>query len=192
MQRASDVGVSPDVVVAALEASGCLDLLTAHDASEVVKLEVTWRPRRPTIDEYARLLRREWHARRHTGVPVRRTPHSSGRAKGRRVVRRTSGCSPGRSDDPRESDDDEPPLVRLPARVPAARLVPLIRKKLEGGRTVRDLARLAGVPERRFRSILAGDQANVSWSVADAIVTHALDGPTLWLGPLADLYEMAA
>jgi hypothetical protein len=69
---------------------------------------------------------------------------------------------------------------------------PLIRRALDDGATINDLAVRAHVPARRFRSILAGDQANVSFGVADAIVTHALDGPTLWLRELSDLYGAAA
>ena len=119
-------------------------------------------------------------------APQRKTPEGARPRSSRRCI--TSGSS---RDGPRRDPDDEPPLVPLPRRVPADRLVPLTLEQLQRGRTMRDLARRAGVPERRFRSILAGDQTNVSFGVADALVTHALGGPTLWLWELADLYGAA-
>ena len=108
-------------------------------------------------------------------------------ARPRRSQHRHTSARASRDGPPREPDD-EPPLVILPRRVPADRLVPLIREQLDRGRTVRDLARLAGVPERRFRSILQGDQAKVAFSTADRLVTYALGGPTVWLDQLSDVY----
>lgn len=132
----------------------------------------------------------EWSLAQRKNPPVslqRKTPEGARPRSSRRCTTSGSSC-----DGPRREPDDEPPLVPLPRRVPADRLVPLIHEQLQRGRTVRDLARRAGVPERRLRSILAGDQTHVSFGVADALVTHALGGPTLWLWELADLYGAAA
>ncbi len=119
-------------------------------------------------------------------VPQRKVPEGARPKASRRTAGRSS------RDGPRRDSDDDEPLAPLPARVPAERLAPLILRQInKSGETIDDLAARSGVPPRRLRSILHGEQPRVSFAVADRIVTYALDGPTLWLGELADLYEVA-
>lgn len=116
-------------------------------------------------------------------APRRKTPQGTRRQPSRR---RTSGSS---RDGPRREPDDDEPLVRLPARVPAAPLAELLRKRLgdDQGWTVEALAEEAEIPARRIRSIVNGEQNKVAFDTADAIVSR-ICGADVWEVELADLY----